>query len=1080
MRKGVFIKSPLMDKKIPWHKTETAKYALAGALFGCCFPIMATSVDMLAQGLSFNWQNIKLVQNTQPLHWIIDTAPIFLGLFASIAGRKQDSVKGINRGLEQTVADRTAEISRQMEEQKRQNWLKTGETELNLFLSGEKDIYTLANEAVRQICKYTDARIGAIYAINDTNQYELAGSFAFRANEQHPSTISPGEGLVGQVAIDKSILMVNDVPEGYFNVESGTGQTNISTLVVYPLIFENITIGVIELGYLDKFDQLNQEYIEAVGENISIAFNTSKVRAQVNKLLETTQKQAAELEAQQEELRQSNEELESQQEELRQANEELQEQTLQLQQSEEELKTQQEEIMQINNELEEKARQLEEKNLAIIQKNSDLEITKRELEQKAEDLAITSKYKSEFLANMSHELRTPLNSIILLSKLLQDNPDERLSKEQVEFAQIILNSGNGLLELINEILDLSKIEAGRMDVDIEEEEISSIKYNMESLFSALADDKKVKFSVNVGKAVPETIKTDRLRIEQVVKNLLSNAFKFTDKSGSVILDIYVPDKKHQFENPELLHDNGVVAFAVKDTGIGIPEEKQKAVFEAFMQADGSTKRKYGGTGLGLSISREIAGMLGGELQLTSKVGEGSTFTLYVPFESQPTAIDEEEQTEVIRRPEPIKASKPVEASAELDQPLTFERPEPPTETVDDDQSNLEAGDRKILIVEDDVHFAKLLLQFARERGYKGIVATQGDIGLEYAQKYRPDAILLDNMLPVMDGMTVIDSLKADPELRHIPVHFMSALDRKQLGLKKGALGYLTKPLTKEQILGAFDTIEAFVEKEVKRVLVVDDNQAIQKAISSYLGTEEIECITAQTGDEALEKIAQGLADCVVLDMGLPDISGYDLLEKIKTSEVYGNIPVIIYTGKDLSRQEENKIRNYASAIVIKTANSYKRLLDETKLFLHRVDQKMGKVKDPTSKPYSAEKQLQGKTALVVDDDIRNIFALTKVLEAQNMEVVSANDGVEALQELEKNKNFDVVLMDIMMPNMDGYEAMQEIRKKSKFRNLPIIALTAKAMIGDREKCIKAGASDYISKPLDADKLLSLLRVWLYK
>lgn len=1071
-----------MEKKLPWHKTETAKYALAGALFGCCFPLMATGIDIFARGLSFSWESIKLVQNTQPLHWIIDTAPIFLGLFASIAGRKQDSVKEINRGLEEKVADRTAEISRQMEEQKRQNWLKTGQTELNLFLSGEKDIETLAGEAIKQICKYTDARIGAIYVINETNQYQLSGSYAFKPNDEHKRLVSPGEGLIGQAAVDKTISFITDIPEGYFNVESGTGQSNISALLIYPLVFEKITIGVIEVGYFNEFDQLKKEYIKAVGENIAIAFNTSKVRAQVNKLLKTTQKQATELEAQQEELRQSNEELESQQEELRQANEELQEQTLQLQQSEEELKTQQEEIMQINNELEEKARQLEEKNLAIVHKNSDLEVTKRELEKKAEDLAITSKYKSEFLANMSHELRTPLNSIILLSKLLQDNSDENLNNDQVEFAQIIHNSGNGLLELINEILDLSKIEAGRMDTDIEEVALSTIQYDMETLFSALAKDKKVKYEIKLGKGVPKILKTDKIRVEQVVKNLLSNAFKFTDKNGSVTLDIHIPDKKHQFENPELLHEQGIIAFSVTDTGIGIAEDKQKAVFEAFMQADGSTKRKYGGTGLGLSISREIAGMLGGELQLKSKVGEGSSFTLYIPFESKPVALHHDDTTVPLVEEKEEDTPKAINDKIDLSQPVsTLEKPEAPTENVPDDQSNLEAGDKKILIVEDDIPFAKLLLQFARERGYRGIVATQGDIGLEYAQKYRPDAILLDNMLPVMDGMTVIDSLKADPELRHIPVHFMSALDRKQLGLKKGALGYLTKPLTKEQILGAFDKMEAFIEKEVKRVLVVDDNQAIQKAITSYLGKEEIECITAQTGDEALDKIAKGMADCVVLDMGLPDISGYDLLEKIKTSEEYGDIPVIIYTGKDLSRQEENKIRNYASAIIIKTANSYKRLLDETKLFLHRVDQKLGKSREPISgKPYQAEKQLHGKTALIVDDDIRNIFALTKVLEAQNMEVVSAGDGIEALAELEKKSDFDVVLMDIMMPNMDGYEAMKEIRKKPKHRNLPIIALTAKAMIGDREKCIKAGASDYISKPLDADKLLSLLRVWLYK
>jgi PAS domain S-box-containing protein len=762
---------------------------------------------------------------------------------------------------------------------------------------------------------------------------------------------------------------------------------------------------------------------------------------------------------QQELLEEQKEELEIQHNTLEETNIQLELQTEKIRASEEELRVQHDHIQAVNLELEEQAQLLEEKNLAINETNMAIERFRTELEQKAEALEITSKFKSEFLANMSHELRTPLNSILLLSKLLSDNKAKNLTSDQIEYSKVINSSGQGLLQLINEILDLSKIEAGKMDIEIASVQVNEVAENLKSIFKPLADSKGIMLNISVEDQVTENFSTDRMRLEQILRNLLSNALKFTQK-GSVSLQI---QKK-----------NNGISFSVTDTGIGIPKDKQNLIFEAFQQADGSTKRKFGGTGLGLSISRELAKLLGGEIVLESEEGKGSTFSLILPFESDTAANlsktaltinklkDESHFTDIVENPHPNFVLKDI-----------------PTE-IPDDRNEINEKDKVILIVEDDVNFAGVLLQSVKQKGYKGIVVVRGDLALTFAENYQPAGILLDLQLPVMDGWTVMEQLKSNKKTKHIPVHIMSSYDGKRESLKRGALDFIPKPVAFEKIEEVLSRIETMGNKTKKKLLIIEDNETHSKALADFLQTDEVECLTTNTIPEGMKIIETKEIDCVILDMAMPDTLGYEVMENIRKNHLLESMPIIVYTGKSLSIEEENKIKTHANAIILKTAQSYERLLDETNLFLHLVNSQSDEEKESRLKPYYSNTMLEGKTVLIVDDDMRNVYSITKALENYRMKVITAGTGDEALEQLKKNNKIEIILMDLMMPGMDGLEAMKNIRMIKDFEKLPIIAVTAKAMLGDRAKCIDAGASDYISKPVDIDQLLSLIRVWLYK
>jgi len=809
---------------------------------------------------------------------------------------------------------------------------------------------------------------------------------------------------------------------------------------------------------------------ELPGKSLPIQYSASPLRDRNGEILGAVELIAdvTELTNALEQSQSMSEELQVQQEELRAANEELEEQAAALKTSEADLQAQQEELRQTNEELEEQTRLLEEQRNSVNQKNRELETTREEIEQKAKDLDIASRYKSEFLANMSHELRTPLNSILLLSKHLSDNRDGNLTEKQVECASTVHTSGNELLSLINEVLDLAKVESGKMILEPEDTAIRDITGAMERNFRPVAENKGVGFDIRIAEGVSETIRTDSQRLSQILKNLLSNAFKFTEK-GSVTLEVCTRDSA------------APVTFMVKDTGTGIPRDKLETVFQAFKQADGSTSRKHGGTGLGLSISRELAHFLGGTLEASSALGKGSVFTLSLP-ETLSDTIDGKKDSD---HAEPAAfAHGPADPGLAAD--TATESPAPPEETsldreyVPDDRKIVTKESRSILIIEDDPNFAKILRDAAREKGFETLVAESGETGLHLTDLYTPDGIILDMGLPGMDGKTVLFRLKEDLSTRHIPVHIVSASDRTLEPMCMGAVGYLTKPVTMEGIDGAFARIEEVLSKKVKKVLVVENDEVARKQITDLIGHGRVETVTASTGSEARTLLGQEDFDCIILDLGLPDMSGVDLLTELRKEEV-PHIPVIIHTARDLTAEERTMLDGFSNSIVIKDAESLEKLLDDTCLFLHRVEADLPeKNKEMIRRLHDRESILENKNILIVDDDMRNVFSLISVLEDKGIATVVAGNGKEALSKLSENPDTDLVLMDIMMPEMDGYTAMTEIRKMdSKISKLPIIALTAKAMKGDRAKCIGAGASDYLSKPVDADKLLSMLRVWLY-
>jgi len=925
-------------------------------------------------------------------------------------------------------------------------WLQAGIASLNDRMIGEVEIRPLTQNILDHIIKYTNSSIGAFYLMQDEEHLELTSSYALLSDSRN-AVLKVGEGIVGQCAANKQPISISINPDDMV-VAFTSGNVRPKSIAAFPIMFENKIKGVIELGSTETYDSKTLEYFKLISHSAGIVINTAQNRTKLQELLEETQAQSEELQAQHSELENLNTELEAQAQKL--------------QASEEELKVQQEELLQANQELEERSKILEEKNQLILERNLDIQ-------KKAEELELSTKYKSEFLANMSHELRTPLNSILLLSRLLSENPEENLNEDQIEYGRVIHSSGNGLLTLIDEILDLSKIEAGKMELEYQETPVKEIISDMHSLFNPLAKEKALEFTTALADDVPESIRIDKTRFEQILKNLLSNALKFTRK-GFVTLNIIQSEKA------------GYLNFSVKDSGIGIPKDKQDHIFEAFQQADGSTRRKYGGTGLGLSISRELAKLQGGELLLTSETGKGSEFTVSIPVDpkfipTSPETRSQELSLEVPPAP-PKVIINPVNEVEQIKK--RFVTDVIPAE-LDDDRAIVTSEDKPILIIEDDTNFAKALLEYTRKSGYKGIVAVRGDQGVELARQYKPRAILLDIQLPVKDGWEVMDELKNNPQTRHIPVHIMSSMEVKKESLIKGAVDFINKPVALEQMQHMFSSIESALNKDPKKVLIIEENPKHARALAYFLDTYNVNAEIKGSVSEGVDALQKKEIDCVILDMGIPDMNAYLTLETVKKSPGLENLPIIIFTGKNLSKAEESRIKQYADSIVMKTAHSYQRILDEVALFLHLVEAKhpIANNSGAMRNAVAMNEILQNKTVLIADDDVRNIFSLTKALEQLKMKVISATDGKEALRVLEENPQTDVVLMDMMMPEMDGYQSTMQIRQNPKYKHLPILAVTAKAMVGDREKCISAGASDYISKPVDIDQLISLLRVWLY-
>jgi CheY-like chemotaxis protein len=730
-----------------------------------------------------------------------------------------------------------------------------------------------------------------------------------------------------------------------------------------------------------------------------------------------------------------------------------------------ELQAQQKELQQTNEQLEQKAQQLAERNVEVEAKNQEIEQARRAVEEKATELALTSKYKSEFLANMSHELRTPLNSILILGQQLGDNPDGNLTAKQIEFARTIHGAGTDLLNLISDILDLSKIESGTVSVEAEEIPFTNLLDIVARPFRHEAENRKLSFEVSLDPNLGRSITTDSKRLQQVLKNLLSNAFKFTEHGG-VKLTVWAAEAGWSSTHPMLNQASQVVALEVADTGIGIPQEKQKIIFEAFQQADASTSRKYGGTGLGLAISRELANLLGGEIHLRSVPAGGSTFTLYLPIRYAGPSI------------------APQMTDGDRSAPAALQRigsPEPPVEQIPDDRTELQPGDMVLLVVEDDPHFARVIVDLAHDNGFKVLVAMRGGDALDLARQYQPTAVSLDVFLPDMLGWTVLSQLKQNPATRHIPVQIVTAEGDRQHGLARGAFSFLAKPTTTEGLEGALSRIKEFAVPRRKRLLVVEDNAAEQLSITELLGHHDIEIQTVGTGAEALAALRNDPYDCVVLDLRLPDISGFEVLQELRDDDALADIPVVVFTGRELSPEEDAQLHTLARTVVVKGVESPERLLDETAMFLHRVVTELPPEKQRMiERLHSSDEDLVGRTVLLVDDDARNIFALSSALERRGMRVLTATSGNEAIELIEKTPDLAIVLMDIMMPGMDGYQTIEVVRKNKAFRRLPIIALTAKAMKGDREKCLEAGASDYLAKPVNTEQLLSALRMWLHR
>jgi len=945
------------------------------------------------------------------------------------------------------------------------NWVKNGLNQLNDTIRGDHDVQTLAKRVITFLSKYMEAQVGVFYLSDETRKVvQLIASYAFSHRKSPQNTVKVGEGIVGQAAYEKEIILLTDLPHDYMAIDSALGDTTARHVIIVPFLYENDLIGVMEFATYKKFTEREQEFLRTVSEPIAVAFNSVQSNYKIKFLLQESKRQS--------------QTLQTQQDELRKANQVLEKQTSALRKSESKLRTQQEELQAANEELEEKTQYLQQQKLEISKKNKDLEQIRRDLETKAKELEITGKYKSEFLANMSHELRTPLNSLLILAQSLTEDTENNLTEDQHKSAEIIYKSGNDLLNLINDILDLSKIESGKLRLSFDTFRFSDVVQNIEYTFGHMVQEKGLALNFDIAEDLPEFLKTDRQRFEQIVKNLLSNAIKFTSQ-GSVTVQFFRPTSNVNLSQSKLNPANSF-GMSVIDTGIGIPENKSLLIFEAFQQADGSTSRQYGGTGLGLSISKELSRLLGGEIQLKSETGKGSTFTVYLPLEKSNSVN--------LHKPAlPEKNNFVPKKESHLTKPTRLAPAKshreslPKAVQIEDDRSEIKPKDSVILIIEDDTNFAQILQRQCRAKGFKSIVTSSGEEGLLLANKYTPSAIILDIRLPDISGWDVLEKLKEAPQHRHIPIHMMSGEEAQQDALQKGAIGFLNKPVRKTDLDRAFGKIKNVINKTVKDLLLIEDDPNLRLSVKKLIGENDLQITDAATGKEAFEKLSQHQFDCVVLDLGLPDMTGFELIEMLEKTSSMHIPPIIVYTGREISREEENRLREYADSIIIKGVKSEDRLLDETALFLHRIVENMPQdQRKIIQKLYDKDEIFRGKKLLLVDDDMRNVFALSRVLREKEMNILKAENGEKALKILIQNPDTDLILMDIMMPIMDGYEAMTKIREMTQFKDLPIIALTAKAMKEDRQKCLEAGASDYLTKPVDTERLLSTMRVWLYK
>ncbi|OMQ39164.1 two-component system sensor histidine kinase/response regulator [Pseudomonas putida] len=973
--------------------------------------------------------------------WSITLYLLFIaGISALLAYIGRRDLLNLSQSYAATLAAQQASALRL----EQQAWLRNGQTQLAEQVLGQLSLNLLGRNILQFCAQYLGSAVAAIYVREEHGGLRRVASYGLSREQQaREQQIYSDEGIVGQVAQQGRLIRLDAVPSDYFKVSSGLGEGLPHSVLVVPTSDDDRINGVIELGFLRPLTDRDIDLLELIAGNIGTSIEAARYRQRLQEVLAETQ--------------QLNEELQVQQEELKTANEELEEQSRILKESQAHLETQQVELEQTNEQLAEQAQVLAEQRDAMDLKNTELNQAQAQLEERAVELQRSSKYKSEFLANMSHELRTPLNSSLILAKLLAENQQENLSAEQVKFAESIYSAGNDLLNLINDILDISKVEAGKLEIRPENTSVARLVDGLRGMFQPLAADKQLDFQVELQDGAPSMMYTDRQRVEQIIKNLLSNAVKFTEQGRVSLTVTSAPDHG--------------IAFIVSDSGIGIAEDQQESIFEAFRQADGTTNRRYGGTGLGLSISRDLAALLGGSINVASTPGQGSAFSLILPLQYAEPGMDPVEPLRGLPALVPNRIA-PVVTAPELVQEIA---------RFADDRLKAPFDARCILVVEDEPNFAHILYDLAHELGYQCLVAHGADEGYDLARQFVPDAILLDMRLPDHSGLTVLQRLKEHAETRHIPVHVISVEDRVEAAMHMGAIGYAVKPTTREELKEVFARLEAKLTQKVKRVLLVEDDDLQRDSISLLIGDEDIEITAVGLAQDALALLRTTVFDCMIIDLKLPDMLGNDLLKRMSTEDICSFPPVIVYTGRNLTRDEEAELRKYSRSIIIKGARSPERLLDEVTLFLHKVESRLSHDRQKMLKTArSRDKVFEGRKVLLVDDDVRNIFALTSALEQKGAVVVIGRNGREAIERLNEFEDIDLVLMDVMMPEMDGFEATTLIRKEPRWRKLPIIAVTAKAMKDDQERCLQAGANDYLAKPIDLDRLFSLIRVWLPK
>ncbi|QZZ18882.1 response regulator [Leptothermofonsia sichuanensis E412] len=1047
----------LEEQEVLRQRTEQAQLAAQQTLNTLVYGIPASFVVLSLVGL---WLSRNI---SRPLQQLSATAEKIANGDLSVRlpeSNARDETGVLTRSFSQMVLN----LRETIQTNEDQRWLKSNLADLSQSLQGQRNLEMVAEDVLTRLAPLVGAQQGLFYILDpagDPPILKLLSSYAYRERKHLANQFRLGEGLVGQCALEKRTILLTDVPADYLRITSGLGEAAPVNIVVVPLLFEMQIRGVVELAALHPFSNLQLIFLEEASGLIGVMVNAIAAHNQTQELLKQSQILTEELRHQQEELLQSNQLLEERTQSL-QASEML------LQQQQEELQQSNEELQQLNEELEEKAELLESQKQQVEYKNAAIEQARQELEQQAEQLALSSKYKSEFLANMSHELRTPLNSLLILAQLLSENSEGNLSERQVEYSRTIHAAGTDLLLLINDILDLAKIESGTMSVDVESVSFTALQSDLERTFQPMAHSRGLEFGIALDEDLPPSLFTDPKRLQQILRNLLSNALKFTEQ-GSVTVQI----SRTTIEQ---------IAFAVSDTGIGIPPDKQQIIFEAFQQVDGTTSRRYGGTGLGLSISLQLSRLLGGRIELVSQPEQGSTFTLYLPerYSGAHSAGGEVASGES-HPPHSIQAAGGGFPAPEERSPVPLRSLPPLPTDIEDDRANLQPDDQVLLVIEDDISFARILLDMAHRQGFKVLIALQGHAGITLAQQCLPQAITLDLHLPDMEGFTVLEQLKDNPATRHIPIHILTVDDQQQREFQMGAIAHIQKPVSPEVITQTLIEIKHFIERQVKHLLVIEDDQVQAQSMIDLIGGEDVESTAVATGTAALEILKSQSFDCVVLDLGLPDMSGFDLIEQIKQESNLVALPIIVYTGKELTGAEETRLRRLAETIIIKDVRSPERLLEETALFLHRVQATLPPARRQMLEQLrQTDPALAGKKVLIVDDDVRNIFALTSLLEQYQIDVLFAENGSAGIEKLQTHPDINLVLMDVMMPGMDGYETTRAIRQQEQFRSLPIIALTAKAMQGDREKCIEAGASDYIPKPVDTEQLLSLLRLWLYR